>query len=129
MPAQPTSTSSSSGSLLRCLGSNALFFVLTLACATALNYFIKDDIQTGYANKLFTDFGINVILAVSLIFTTGVATGVFSFRAFVRTNPPRLDATLPHTTACVMPGCEVDSFSPLENVQAMIDVARAHQLK
>lgn len=40
-----------------------------------------------------------------------------------------IDATVPHTTACVMPGCEVDSFSPLENVQAMIDVARAHQLK
>lgn len=40
-----------------------------------------------------------------------------------------IDATLPHTTACVMPGCEVDSFSPVENVQAMIDTARAHPLK
>ncbi len=35
-----------------------------------------------------------------------------------------IDATLPHTTACVMPGCEVDSFSPAENVRAMIDAAR-----
>ena len=35
-----------------------------------------------------------------------------------------IDATLPHTTACVMPGCEVDSYAPLENVQAMLDVAR-----
>ena len=35
-----------------------------------------------------------------------------------------LEATTPHTTACVMPGCEVDSFSPLENVVAMIETAR-----
>ncbi len=77
MSPPPTPSSSSSGSLMRCLGSNALFFVLTLACATALNYFIKDDIQTGYANKLFTDFGINVILAVSLTMVNGF-TGQFS---------------------------------------------------
>lgn len=38
-----------------------------------------------------------------------------------------IEATLPHTTACVMPGCEVDSFSPVENVQAMIDVARSYR--
>lgn len=36
-----------------------------------------------------------VILAVALIFTTGVATGVFSFRALVRSSPPTRDATLP----------------------------------
>lgn len=36
-----------------------------------------------------------------------------------------IDATLPHTTACVMPGCEVDAFSPVENVKAMIRAARA----
>lgn len=40
-----------------------------------------------------------------------------------------IDATLPHTTACVMPGCEIDSFSPVENVRAMIDVARSRPLK
>ncbi len=35
-----------------------------------------------------------------------------------------LDATTPHTTAVVMPGCEVDSYSPVENVRAMIEEAR-----
>ena len=35
-----------------------------------------------------------------------------------------IDATTPHTTAVVMPGCEVDSFTPAENVIAMIDAAR-----
>jgi len=35
-----------------------------------------------------------------------------------------IEATLPHTTAVVMPGCEIDSWSPLENVLAMIDTAR-----
>ena len=35
-----------------------------------------------------------------------------------------IDVTTPHTTACVMPGCEIDSWSPLENVQAIIDTAR-----
>lgn len=40
-----------------------------------------------------------------------------------------IDATLPHTTACVMPGCEIDSFSPVENVKAMIDTARARKLR
>ena len=39
-----------------------------------------------------------------------------------------IDATLPHTTACVMPGCEIDSFSPTENVVAMIEAARSHRL-
>jgi len=39
-----------------------------------------------------------------------------------------IDSTLPHTTACVMPGCEIDSFSPVENVQAMIQAARSHPL-
>jgi len=38
-----------------------------------------------------------------------------------------IDATLPHTTACVMPGCEIDSFSPTENVRAMIEAARARR--
>jgi uroporphyrinogen-III decarboxylase len=38
-----------------------------------------------------------------------------------------IDATLPHTTACVMPGCEIDSFSPVENVRAMIDTARSRR--
>jgi uroporphyrinogen-III decarboxylase len=40
-----------------------------------------------------------------------------------------IEATLPHTTAVVMPGCEVDSYSPVENVQAMIDTARKYQPK
>lgn len=39
-----------------------------------------------------------------------------------------IEATLPHTTACVMPGCEVDSFSPAENVRAMVETARARPL-
>ena len=39
-----------------------------------------------------------------------------------------LDATLPHTTAVVMPGCEVDSYSPVENVRAMIEEARRKPL-
>ena len=37
-----------------------------------------------------------------------------------------IEATLPHTTAVVMPGCEIDSFSPVENVQAMIQTARRY---
>lgn len=40
-----------------------------------------------------------------------------------------IDSTLPHTTACVMPGCEIDSFSPTANVKAMIDAARLKKLK
>jgi len=40
-----------------------------------------------------------------------------------------IDATTPHTTACVMPGCEIDSFSPTENVRAIIDAARARRLR
>ena len=40
-----------------------------------------------------------------------------------------IDATLPHTTACIMPGCEIDSFTPVENVKAMIDPARARRIK
>lgn len=39
-----------------------------------------------------------------------------------------IDATLPHTTACVMPGCEIDSYSPTENVRAIIQAARARPL-
>ncbi len=35
-----------------------------------------------------------------------------------------IDSTTPHTTAVVMPGCEIDSYSPTENVKAMIDAAR-----
>lgn len=35
-----------------------------------------------------------------------------------------IDSTQPHTTAVVMPGCEIDSYAPLENVQAMINAAR-----
>jgi hypothetical protein len=35
-----------------------------------------------------------------------------------------IEATLPHTSAVVMPGCEIDSWSPLENVLAMIETAR-----
>jgi uroporphyrinogen-III decarboxylase len=38
-----------------------------------------------------------------------------------------IDATTPHTTACVMPGCEIDSFTPLENVKAIIDAARSRR--
>lgn len=37
-----------------------------------------------------------------------------------------VEATLPHTTACVMPGCEVDPHTPVENVRAMIDIARSY---
>jgi uroporphyrinogen-III decarboxylase len=40
-----------------------------------------------------------------------------------------IDATVPHTTACIMPGCEVDSFSPTENVKAMIEVSRGRRLR
>ena len=40
-----------------------------------------------------------------------------------------VEATVPHTTACIMPGCEVDSFSPTANVLAMIDAARAKRLR
>jgi len=40
-----------------------------------------------------------------------------------------IDSTLPHTTACVMPGCEVDSFSPVENVKAMVEAARSRPIK
>jgi uroporphyrinogen-III decarboxylase len=39
-----------------------------------------------------------------------------------------IDATTPHTTACVMPGCEIDSFSPPENVRAIIDTARSRRV-
>ncbi|MEK7996333.1 MAG: uroporphyrinogen decarboxylase family protein, partial [Planctomycetota bacterium] len=39
-----------------------------------------------------------------------------------------IDATTPHTTAVVMPGCEVDSFTPVENVTAMIHAAREARL-
>ncbi len=35
-----------------------------------------------------------------------------------------VEATTPHTTAVVMPGCEIDSYSPLDNVQSLIDAAR-----
>jgi len=38
-----------------------------------------------------------------------------------------IEGTLPHTTACVMPGCEIDSYSPTENVQQMIDTARRYK--
>ena len=36
-----------------------------------------------------------------------------------------LERTTPHTSAVVMPGCEIDSFAPVENVRAMIEEARA----
>lgn len=36
-----------------------------------------------------------------------------------------LEATLPHTSAVVMPGCEIDSYAPVENVRAIIDAARS----
>lgn len=35
-----------------------------------------------------------------------------------------IECTTPHTTAVVMPGCEIDSFAPVENVRAIIDAAR-----
>lgn len=35
-----------------------------------------------------------------------------------------IESTTPHTTAIIMPGCEIDSYAPVENVQAMIDAAR-----
>jgi uroporphyrinogen decarboxylase len=34
--------------------------------------------------------------------------------------------TTPHTTAVVMPGCEIDAYAPVENVQAMINAARKY---
>lgn len=40
-----------------------------------------------------------------------------------------IDHTRPHTTAVVMPGCEIDSHAPLENVQAMIDEARSEAIR
>lgn len=39
-----------------------------------------------------------------------------------------IDATLPYTTAVVMPGCEVDAYTPAENVRAMIQAARERRL-
>jgi hypothetical protein len=39
-----------------------------------------------------------------------------------------IESTLPHTSAVVMPGCEIDSFAPLENVNTMIDTAREYAL-
>jgi hypothetical protein len=33
-------------------------------------------------------------------------------------------ATRPHTTAVVMPGYEIDSYAPAENVRALIDAAQ-----
>ncbi len=38
-----------------------------------------------------------------------------------------IESTTPYTTAVVMPGCEIDSFAPLENVQRMIDTARSYR--
>ncbi len=38
-----------------------------------------------------------------------------------------IEATLPHTTAVVMPGCEIDSYAPLQNVRTMIDAARKYR--
>ena len=40
-----------------------------------------------------------------------------------------IDATVPHTSAVVMPGCEIDSFAPEENVRAMIRAARERELR
>ena len=37
-----------------------------------------------------------------------------------------IEATIPHTTAVVMPGCEIDSYAPAENVKAIIDAARKY---
>ncbi|MGQ9525565.1 MAG: uroporphyrinogen decarboxylase family protein [Armatimonadota bacterium] len=37
-----------------------------------------------------------------------------------------IEATVPHTTAVVMPGCEIDSYAPAENVKAIIDAARKY---
>ncbi|MBI3468245.1 MAG: hypothetical protein HY000_35020 [Planctomycetes bacterium] len=37
-----------------------------------------------------------------------------------------IESTTPHTTAVVMPGCEIDSYALVENVRAMIDAARRH---
>jgi hypothetical protein len=33
-------------------------------------------------------------------------------------------STTPYTTAVVMPGCEIDSYAPVENVKTMIETAR-----
>ncbi|MCL5957836.1 MAG: hypothetical protein M1358_00715 [Chloroflexi bacterium] len=35
-----------------------------------------------------------------------------------------IDHTTPHTTAVVMPGCEITAMTPAENVRAMVDAAR-----
>jgi len=37
-----------------------------------------------------------------------------------------IEATIPHTTAVVMPGCEIDSYAPAENVKAIVDAARKY---
>lgn len=37
-----------------------------------------------------------------------------------------IEATTPHTTAVVMPGCEIDSYAPVENVRAILQAARRH---
>ena len=39
-----------------------------------------------------------------------------------------IDSTLPYTTAVVMPGCEIDSYTPAENVRAIIAAARERRL-
>ncbi|HID06430.1 MAG TPA: hypothetical protein EYP10_04705, partial [Armatimonadetes bacterium] len=40
-----------------------------------------------------------------------------------------IEATLPYTTAVVMPGCEIDSYAPVENVRAIIEATRSTQVK
>jgi uroporphyrinogen-III decarboxylase len=37
-----------------------------------------------------------------------------------------IEHTTPYTTAVVMPGCEIDSYAPVENVKAIIDAARKY---
>ncbi len=38
-----------------------------------------------------------------------------------------LDRSLPHTTAAVMPGCELSTYTPKDNVQAMIRAGRSYR--
>lgn len=37
-----------------------------------------------------------------------------------------IEASTPYTTAVVMPGCEIDSYAPVENVKAIVDAARKY---
>lgn len=77
-----TNSSNSASSLLghpvgRSIAANLIFFVVVLGFSIGLNWAFPDNRDTGYHNKLLSDFGVNVILAVSLTLVNGF-TGQFS---------------------------------------------------